>query len=268
MDSSRRNDKQFDVELDNLEKEIGFKLDEYDVEYPSEAEMMRTIEAVRPFVPVKENRWKGFSKNVQSLMKKSYQEVFYFSPLFWILNLLFLSICLSAVTIADQNPYAALMLFAPLPTITGLFEILKSRQSGMAELELSFKYSLQEIILSKMFIIGGFNIGINLIATAALSVFAEDAGMGKLLLYWMTPFTVITGISFLIASRLRHLHAVTAALVIWIGSGVMLSNTAVIEKLEAVPAAVYVLVILAAVVCTALQANRLYKRGVNYEFNH
>jgi hypothetical protein len=268
MDSSRRNDAPFDMELENLEKEIGFKLDDYDVEYPSEDEMIRTIQAIRPFVPATENRWKSMWENVWSVMKISYQELFYFSPFFWVLNGLFLSICMYAVFAAGQDPYVSLMLFAPLPSITGLFEILKSRMTGMAELELSFRYSLQEIILSRLFIIGGFNLGMNLIATGALSVFAADIWAGKLLLYWMTPFTIITGISFLIANRIRHVHAITATLAVWLGAGVILSNTVIIEKIEAVPAAVYVLGILTAFIFIILQASRLYKKGVRYEFNH
>ncbi|MCA1057626.1 hypothetical protein LCL96_01680 [Rossellomorea aquimaris] len=268
MDNSRKNDTQFDLELEELEKELEFKLDDYDVEYPSELEMMRTIEAIKPFVPVKENRWKSYMENIVPLIKNSYQEIFYFSPLFWIVNSLFLFICIYAVFIAEQDPYVTLMLFAPLPTITGLFEILKSRITGMAELELSFKFNLQETILSKMMVIGVFNIGINLVAMVVLSIFASDVWAGKMLLYWMTPFTVITGISFLFANRVRHVHAVTATLVVWLGAGVFLSSEEVIEKVESVPAAVYVLMIITGIILIILQASRFYKRGTDYEFNH
>ncbi|EDL66544.1 hypothetical protein [Bacillus sp. SG-1] len=268
MDSSRKNDPQFDLELEELEKELGFRLDDYDVEYPSEAEMMRTIEAVRPFVPVKENRWKSIAETSIPIFKNAYQEIFYFSPLFWILNSLFLVICMYAVFIADQDPYVTLMLFAPLPTITGLFEILKSRLTGMAELELSFKFNLQEIILSKMIIIGTFNIGINMMAMAVLSIFTPNVWAGKLLLYWMTPFTVITLISFLLANRLRNMHAVTATLVVWLGTGVFLSSEEVSGKMESIPAGVYLLIIITAIILIFMQAGRLYKRGVNYELNH
>lgn len=265
---NRRSDSPFDLELEELEKEFGVKLDDYDVEYPSEEEMMRTIEAIRPYVPVKENRWRSFAENSKSLLNNAYQEIFYFSPLFWIVNVLFLVIGTLAVLVAEQDPYVAMLLLAPLPTITGLFEILKSKFTGMAELELSFKYSLQEIILSRMIIIGGFNVVINLIATVALSILAQEVWAGKLLLYWMIPFTVVTAISLLIANRLRHMHTVTASLVVWLGAGVVLSNTEVIEKIESVPAGVYVLFMIAASILIILQAGRLYKRGINYEFNH
>ncbi|XXM70810.1 hypothetical protein ACQ0QQ_13940 [Lysinibacillus sphaericus] len=269
MDNSSRNDDtQLDLELEELEKELRFKLGDYDVEYPSETEMMKTIEAIRPFVPEKEDRWKSYSENIMPLIKNTYREIFYFSPLFWILNSLFLFICSCAVLIADQDPYVTLMLFAPLPTFTGLFEILKSRRTGMAELELSYKFNLQEIILSKMMIIGVFNIGINLIAMVVLSILLPDIWVGKMLLYWMTPFTVMTGISFLFASRVRHVHTVTSTLVVWLGAGLFLSSEEVIEKVESIPAAVYGLVIIAAISFIILQAFRFYKRGAEYEFNH
>ncbi|MGF2616365.1 hypothetical protein FZC84_01100 [Rossellomorea vietnamensis] len=268
MDNSRRSDSPFDLELEELEKEYGLKLEDYDVECPSEEEMMRTIEAIRPYVPVKENRWRSFAENSSTLLKNSYQEIFYFSRLFWLLNVLFLVLGTLAVFAAEQDPYVTMLLLAPLPTITGLFEIMKSKLTGMAELELSFKYSLLEIILSRMLIIGGFNVLINLIATVALSILAQDVWAGKLLLYWMIPFTVVTAISLLIANRLRHMHTVTASLVVWLGAGVVLSNSEVIEKIESVPAGVYVMFIIAASILIIFQAGRLYKRGMNYEFNH
>ncbi|BCB04036.1 hypothetical protein [Bacillus sp. KH172YL63] len=269
MDNIRKNDDtQLELELEELEKELGFKLDDYDVEYPSEAEMMRTIEMIKPYVPEKEDRWKTYTENILAFMKYSFQGIFYFSPLFWIVNSLFLAICSFSVLMADQDPYVTLMLLAPLPTMTGLFEILKSRFTGMEELELSFRFSLQELILSKMLIIGVFNVGINLVAMVILSIFAGDVWAGKMLLYWMTPFTVITGISFLFVNRARHMHAVTATLVVWLGIGVFLSNEEVIDKVESISAAVYVLVIIAAFGLVTLQAARFYKRSADYELNH
>ncbi|MFP3360282.1 hypothetical protein R0K17_23490, partial [Planococcus sp. SIMBA_143] len=74
--------------------------------------MMNTIEAIRPFVPQKEKRRKSYTKIIMPFIKNSYQEIFYFSPLFWLVNCLFLFICSYAVFIADQDPYVTLMLLA------------------------------------------------------------------------------------------------------------------------------------------------------------
>lgn len=268
MSNRKINDSNDDCELEELEKELGSILDEYHVEYPSETEMMRTIDAIRPHVPVKENIWRTFLDNITSIFKHSMQEVFYISPVFWILNSLFLLTGIAAVFISEQSPYAIIMILAPIPTITGLLEVFKSRNGNMAELEMSFKFNLQEVILSKMIVIGGFNVIINLLVTLSISYFYQDIWLSKLMLYWITPFTVITATCFVIVNRIRHTYAVTAGLVIWIGFGSLVSQTQVIERLENVPVPIYVLVIVLAALLIIFQMKQLYKRGVTFEFNH
>lgn len=256
-----------DQGLEAQVQELGFMLDEYDVEYPSESEMMMTIDAIRPYVPVKENKWKTIYVGMSSIMKQALHEIFYMSPLFWISNILFIIIGLSAVVVSEQNLYVILLLLAPIPTITGLLEVLKSLNTGMAELEMSFKYSLQEIILSKMVIVGGFNLLINLFFTG-ISFFYHDILIWKLMLYWITPFTVIMAISFVVVSRFRNVYAVTAGLTVWIVFGSLISQSNLVERIESIPTAIYILVTLIASIVVFTQIKRIYKRGVNYEFNH
>ncbi|WP_227938799.1 hypothetical protein [Alkalihalobacillus deserti] len=261
-------DMDYDPELDELEREIGLLLDEYDVEYPSESEMMMTIDAIRPYVPVKESKWKNRFEGMSAIMKQSIIEFFYMSPIFWFSNSLFLLIGLSAVLLSEINPYVILLLLGPIPTITGLLEVIKRMNAGMAELEVTFKYSLQEIILSKMVVVGGFNLIINLFLTFSTSFFYQDVVIWKLMLYWITPFTVITAISFVIVSRFRHVYAVTAGLAVWIVFGSMISQSKLVERIESIPIVVHILVSLIAAIVVIIQLNRIYKRGVNYELNH
>lgn len=261
-------DMDYDPELDELEREIGLLLYEYDVEYPSESEMMMTIDAIRPYVPVKESKWKNRFEGMSAIMKQSIIEFFYMSPIFWISNSLFLLIGLSAVLLSEIKPYVILLLLGPIPTITGLLEVIKRMNDGMAELEVTFKYSLQEIILSKMVVVGGSNLIINLFLTFSTSFFYQDVVIWKLMLYWITPFTVITAISFVIVSRFRHVYAVTAGLAVWIVFGSMISQSKLVERIESIPIVVHILVSLIAALVVIIQLNRIYKRGVNYELNH
>lgn len=268
MSNRKINDLDVDCELEELEKKLGSMLNEYDVEYPSESEMMRTIDAIRPYVPVKDNKWRIYLDNMASIFKHSIQEFFYISPIFWIVNSLFLLTGLVAVFISEQSPYATIMILAPIPTITGLLEVFKSRNGNMAELEMSFKFSLQEIILSKMIVVSGFNIIINLLVTLIISYFHQDILLAKLMLYWIIPFMVITAICLVIVNRIRHTYAVTAGLLVWIGFGSLVSQTRVTEKIENMPKLIYVLVIVMAALLIIFQMKQLNKRGVTYEFNH
>jgi hypothetical protein len=257
-----------DWELAELENELEFIFNQYDVEYPSESEIMMTIDAIRPYVPVKESKWKTVYENLSSIMRQSLWEISYISPLFWISNSLLLLICLAAVFLTEQSPYLTMLLLAPIPTITGLFEVLKSMNADMAELEMSFKYNLQEIILSKMVVVGGFNLFVNLIFTCLISFFYHDILIWKLILYWITPFTAITAVSLVVVSRFRHLYAITVGLVTWIIFGGFISQINIIDKVESTSPAVYILVTLISLIAIVVETIRIYKRGVSYEFNH
>jgi hypothetical protein len=257
-----------DQELNELEQKIGKVLDEYDVEYPSETEIMASINAVMPFVKIKENKWKKSYEILSSIFKQSLNEVFYVSPLFWISNTLLLLIGLLAVLSSETNPYLIILLLAPIPTITGLAEVFKSRNAKMAELEMSFKYSLQEIILSKMVVVGVFNMFINIILTLLITMFNQNVLLWKLVLHWLTPFTVISAIALVIVSRFRSLYIVTVGIVFWITFGTVLAQSNISEKLVGMSTGIYVAITFISIITIIIQAKQIYKRGIKYEFNH
>lgn len=261
-------DSDADQELKGLEQELGFILEEYDVEYPSESQMMQTIDAIRPYVPDKEDKWKSFYNNMVTLMKQTLNETLYMSSLFWITNSIFLLLGLLVVFHAEQNPYMIIMLLAPIPTLTGLIEVLKRRNAEMDELEMTLKYSLQEIILSKMMAVGGFNLAVNLILTCSISLIYQDIWIWKLLMYWVAPFAVATVISLAIVSRFRRISAVTTGLALWIVMGSLISQTRIIEQIESVPASIYMVITLIAVIGIIIQITQIYRRGVTFEINH
>jgi hypothetical protein len=261
-------DNEMDKCIDDFEQEIGIYLDEYDVEYPAEDRIMMTIDAMKPYVPVRKSRWNTAVKGMAAITKQAYQEVFYMSSLFWIANGLLIAAALTGVLFMEVNPYAMIMMLAPIPTITGLIEVLKSRNAGMAELEMSFKYNFQEIILSKMMVVGGFNLVINLLLTVSLGIFQQQIMIPKLLLYWVTPFTFISALSLLFVSRYRQVYAITAGIVIWLAMSSFLSQPKIIEKIEQIPIELFVAAIAAALLTCMFQAIHIYKRGVSFEVNH
>ncbi|WP_404459820.1 hypothetical protein [Sutcliffiella horikoshii] len=260
-----REDDDFDWELLELENEVFSSLKEYDVEFPSEDEMMSTIEAIRPHVPKKQRMFKP----LVDLVKHSGQEFFRISPLFWGANGLLVLISLIAFfTVEELDPYFTIMILAPLPTIAGVLELMRSKNSGMLELELSLKYSWQELLLSRMVVIGGFNVLVNFAFTMVLSFVVADVWFGKMTLYWLTPFTLLMAVSLVIVSRFRRFHIVTVALVSWIGLGMVMSQTELFERLGEVPLYAFVLVIIAASIFSLCKMMWIYKRGISYELNH
>ncbi|MFD1738402.1 hypothetical protein ACFSCX_17905 [Bacillus salitolerans] len=258
-------DDDFEEDLERSLNKLEFTLDDYDIEYPSETEIMKTIDTLRPYVPVKVNKWEHFKTYVSLIVKQSLTEVYYMSPLFWLTNVVFILIALSAVYLSKESPYTVIFFLAPIPTLTGLIEIFISRNRGMAEIEMSCKYNLQEVILSKMVVVGGLNLLVNIILTVIISLFIRDALVWELMLYWVTPFTVITSISLAVVTRFRQTYTITIGLILWIAMGSILSQVYIVER---VPVLFYLIVTVLAVVAIVIQMKTILKRGISYEFNH
>ena len=72
--------------------------------------------------------------------------------------------------------------------LIGLVEIFRSRDEGMIELELSLTYSPSDLMLSKLAIVGFFNLACNLLLIVVINFFAEPIVLIELLKYWAVPY--------------------------------------------------------------------------------
>ncbi|GAA0615303.1 hypothetical protein GCM10009001_35750 [Virgibacillus siamensis] len=264
------NQDSLDKELLEQERRLAGLLDEYDVEFPSDLEMENTIDAIRPYVPIKKRKTLLLYEKMIPLLQRSGHEFINISLLFWVSNTLFYIVGLLVIFLEGVNPYLTAMFLAPIPLIFGLIEVLKSRNEGMAELEMTMKHSLQEIVLSKMVIVGGFNLILNVLFTLILPLFTDGIWLWKLILYWMTPFTVVSAFSFLITSKLRNSYAATSvSMVIWviISFGVIISQQTN-NWLDDIHVFYYIALNISAVTVLIVQIYRFSKRSVSFEFNN
>src|SRR5690606_824378 len=99
------------------------------------------------------------------------------------------------------------------------------------------------------------------------AMFLPEVIIGKLILYWATPFTVIAAIMLFIASKFRQAYTLTGGLVLWTGTVLMLSQREMLEQLEAISAFVYIFVTVVAVIYIVFKMSNIYKRGISFDFN-
>lgn len=147
-----------------------------------------------------------------------FRELSGFSPLFWCLNLALLFGGCTLILSGRTNVYLTVMAMAPVPLILGLVELYKNWQHGMRELEMTTKYSLQQIVLSRMLAVGLFNLGSNLFVTVLIPLAAVSVLTSRLLFFWMTPFAVFSALSLFIAMHIRSGYAaVIIPCAVWSG---------------------------------------------------
>lgn len=192
-------DKEF---LDISQKEMEQFIDvfnDYSVEYPTQNEIDQCIENLRIYVPKKKSLLQIFEK----LLSRGQIEISYINKLYWIISILVFLITFKLAINMSINPYKVIMSISPIPLLLGLIEVFKGKENNMLELELSFKISGKEIIISRIIIIGIFNIILNTVMSLLFFKSGIDVELLKINILWIVPFVWINLITFIIAKNIR-----------------------------------------------------------------
>jgi hypothetical protein len=198
-----------------MDKEIKDYLECYKVEFLNEEEMEVSFEYILQQVGPSESRVGTFKRRAKTLVLNSILELLNFSWLFWTLNGVFLVLGIISLVELATNPYLTAFFLAPLPFLIGVYEILKSKQEGLIELEMTFRYNAQQIFTSRLFVVGLYNLLINLLVSAVCIAVNPEVMFVKLLLSWTIPYVLVSGLAFLFAMQKRGTAASGILLAIW-----------------------------------------------------
>ncbi|NIK78615.1 hypothetical protein FHS15_003761 [Paenibacillus castaneae] len=206
-------------ELDDLDQELRLLFKEFTVEYPSEDAIMQTIDTLRPYVkPPEESRALVLPFNRAMLQR------LHIRPGFWLLNAIFFGFGLLAWGMWDADPYFIMLLLSPVPFLLGLLEVFRGRDEGLLELEMSCKYSAQQLMLFKMLVVGSYNLLLSMMLLAVFCSFGEPLLFTKIIMYWVTPFLVASSIGLAVANHVRSMVSMPITLTIWIGIASVITN--------------------------------------------
>jgi hypothetical protein len=216
-------------------------LDSYKINFPNEDEMEASIEFIMAHVPVKERSSALLARKAKALVMNSSRELMNFSWLFWSLNGLFLLLGVICLLKFNYNPYLTVFALAPLPFFVGIFEILKSKDEGLVELELTFKYNAQQILTSRLLVVGLYNFAVNIIISAITVAVYPEVLIANLFLIWTIPYVFVTGIAFFIALKTKGIVASGTIIAVWFAfcyGGLMIPEvTEFFQKMNPLPAA-------------------------------
>lgn len=172
--------------------------------YMPKEEVETAKKDIRIFNAIKENI--GLVKLQLSLISKSYL----------ILSLLLILVGTIATVKLNLSVYLSASIIAPIPILLGIFEIIKGREENVWELELSYKYSLREIILSRLIIINVISILISIIISINLNNIYSQINLFNMISIWLIPIFAISSISLVITSVYRSMNSIALCMAIWI----------------------------------------------------
>lgn len=228
----------------SIDHNIKEYLDSYKVDFPNEDEMEGCIELIMSQVSVKVTRVENILRKAKSLLLNSTREMMNFSWMFWGMNGLFLLFGIITLVQWKANPYMTVFALAPLPFIVGILEILKSKDEGLIELEMTLKYNMQQIITSRLLVIGLYNFLVNMLLTLISVFIYPEVLFSQLMLSWTVPFVLVTSIAFLLALYIKGVVASGSVLVLWVAAcyaGMQVSRiTEYIVNMEFLQAACFI----------------------------
>lgn len=213
-------DEQFEEFLEEDLMEIENFLDSYIVSKVDEEKIDSTIEILKSYMPKEEVQHVKVHEQFLDRIKENISLVkFQFSlinKVYFVASLLLILIGTITTIRLNLSIYLSATIIAPVPILIGIFEIIKGREENVWELELSYKYSLREIVFSRLIIINVVSILISIVMSLILNDAYSQINLLKMISIWLIPIFLIGSISLIITSYYRGINSIALCISIWI----------------------------------------------------
>ena len=213
-------DEQFEELLDEDLTDIEDFLDSYIVSKVDEEKIDSTIDILKSYMPKEEVQHVKVHEQLLDRIKENISLVkFQFSlisKVYFVASLLLILVGTITTIRLNLSVYLSATIIAPIPILIGIFEIIKGREENVWELELSYKYSLREIVFSRLIIINVVSILISIIMSLILNNAYSQINLLKMISIWLIPIFLIGSISLIITSYYRGINSIALCISIWI----------------------------------------------------
>lgn len=204
-----------DDQMNEIEEDLRDSLHKYLVKYPDDHQINKTIDALRSYVPEKQKTKTPTYEQLYGLLKQMATEISIVNKSYWLISLFLYVIGYFIATYTAHNYLLMLIIITPLPFIFGLFEVFKSRESGVLELEMACKFSAYQIMLSRLLLVSLYNIGLSLVLILLVSKNLAISVWG-ILFIWLAPFTIFAAMTLWISMQFKHVSFIVLVIASWI----------------------------------------------------
>ncbi len=213
-------DEQFENLLEADLMDIEDYLDSYVVNQVDEEKIDSTIDILKAYMPKEEVETAKKDVRIFDVIKENLGliklQLSLISRLYLILSLLLILVGTIATVKLNLSVYLSASIIAPIPILLGIFEVIKGREENVWELELSYKYSLREIILSRLIIINVISILISIIISINLNNIYSQINLFNMISIWLIPIFAISSVSLVITSVYRSMNSIALCMSVWI----------------------------------------------------
>lgn len=239
-------------------------LDSYIVSKVDDKQIDLTIERLKEYIPKQEVQIAKKQNKVLDRLKQNISLVkFQFSmmnKLYFIASLILILTGTITTIKLNLSIYVSASIIAPIPILLGIFEIIKGREENVWELELSYKHSLREIILSRLIIINLVSIVTGIAISFILNNKYSSINLLNMISIWLIPIFITGSISLVITSLYRSINSIALCISIWI-LGVMSIN--MYEKIADIKNIDIFIVLAVSLLSLAISMKLFYKKSIS-----
>lgn len=213
-------DEQFEELLEADLAEIEDFLDSYVVSKVDEEKIDSTIDVLKSYMPKEEVQHVKVQEYLLDRIKENISLVkFQFSlisKVYFIASLLLILVGTITIIRLNLSIYLSASIIAPMPILIGIFEIIKGREENVWELELSYKYSLREVVFSRLIIINVVSVLVSIIMSLILNNAYSQINLLKMISIWLIPIFLVGSVSLIVTSFYRGINSIALCISIWI----------------------------------------------------
>lgn len=257
-------DEQFEELLEADLIDIENFLDSYAVNKVDEEKIDSTIDTLKSYMPTEEVQHVKVQEHLLDRIKENISLVkFQFSlisKVYFIASLLLILVGTITTTRLNLSVYLSATIIAPIPILIGIFEIIKGREENVWELELSYKYSLREIVFSRLIIINVVSVLISITMSLILNNAYSQINLIKMISIWLIPIFFIGSISLIITSFYRSINSIALCISIWILGAMSIS---VYETIADITHINTFMILCISVIFTLVSMKLFYKKSIN-----
>lgn len=257
-------DEQFEELLEADLIDIENFLDSYAVNKVDEEKIDSTIDTLKSYMPTEEVQHVKVQEHLLDRIKENISLVkFQFSlisKVYFIASLLLILVGTITTTRLNLSVYLSATIIAPIPILIGIFEIIKGREENVWELELSYKYSLREIVFSRLIIINVVSVLISITMSIILNNAYSQINLIKMISIWLIPIFFIGSISLIITSFYRSINSIALCISIWILGAMSIS---VYETIADITHINTFMILCISVIFTLVSMKLFYKKSIN-----
>lgn len=257
-------DEKFEELLEADLTDIEDFLDSYVVSKVDEEKIDLTIDVLKSHMPKEEVQHVKVQEYLLDRIKENISLVkFQFSlisKVYFIASLLLILLGTITTIRLNLSIYLSASIIAPIPILIGVFEIIKGREENVWELELSYKYSLREIVFSRLIIINVVSVLISIMMSLILNNAYSQINLLKMISIWLIPIFLVGSVSLIVTSFYRGINSIALCISIWILGAMSIS---VYETIADITHINTFMILGISVIFTLASMKLFYKKSIN-----